>query len=178
VLIETWKPLSLLANKLSLAAQSKCAAFLYATRGHASAAFAHATLAQRHLMLRLITLGRHYAYARLVGAALWNACERLELQLRAPAPVLQMIEPARLSLEEHWQRATATIMAAIAGMARVRTLQAAAARQIDAADYALQHLLRDLAVAMPIPADGSALRALLAAAQEGRDAPADEAVAA
>jgi hypothetical protein len=38
-------------------------------------------------------------------------------------------------------------------------------RQIDAADYALQHLLNDLCVAMPIPADGSALRAFLATAE-------------
>jgi hypothetical protein len=92
--------------------------------------------------------------------------------------VLQFIEPVRLTIEEHWQRATATIAAAIAGFHRVQSLQAAAARQIDAADYALQHLLRDLSVAMPIPADGAALRALLAAAEKGRDLRADEAMAA
>jgi hypothetical protein len=129
-------------------------------------------------MLRLITLGRHYTYARLIAAALGNVCERLELQRRAPAAVPQLIEPARPSLEDHWQRATATIMAAVASMTRVKSLQAAAARQIDATDYALQDLLRDLAVAMPIPADGSALRALLAAAGEGRDRSADDAIAA
>jgi hypothetical protein len=53
---------------------------------------------------------------------------------------------------------------AIASFRDIQTFQATAVRQIDAADYALQLLIKDLAVAMPIPADGRELRAVLAEA--------------
>ncbi len=75
-----------------------------------------------------------------------------------------------MTIEDHWRRATGVLAAAIAGVQRVKTLQAAAARQIDSADYALTQLIHDLRAAMPLPADVSALRAVLAEAE--RTAPA------
>jgi len=67
-------------------------------------------------------------------------------------------------------RATAAVTAAIVGFERIQDLHAAAANRLDAADYALQNLLAELAAvmpaALPVPADGSALRAVLAAAAE------------
>jgi hypothetical protein len=70
-----------------------------------------------------------------------------------------------LTLEDHWRRAAGVPAAAIAGVQRVKTLQAAASRQIDSADYALTQLIHDLRAAMPLPADVSALRAVLAEAE-------------
>ncbi len=116
----------------------------------------------------------------LAGVGLLFVCVGLTLGywwLYKLSPMRHLAEPARLTIEEHWRRATGTIVAAIASFRRVQMFQAAAARQIDAADYALQHLLKDLCLAMPIPADGSALRAILATAG-GTAAPADEALAA
>jgi hypothetical protein len=85
-------------------------------------------------------------------------------------PPRPQAQPAPLSRADGWIRATAAITAAIAGFERIQDLQAAAANRLDAADYALQHLLAELATvmpaALPIPADGSALRAVLAAAAE------------
>jgi hypothetical protein len=122
---------------------------------------------------------RLFTNGNIVLAVLWTTFVRHDLPRRAPesVPTRHLAEPARLTMEEHWRRATGTIVAAIASFQRVQMFQAAAARQIDAADYALQHLLKDLRVAMPIPADGSALRAILATAG-GTAARADEALAA
>lgn len=83
-------------------------------------------------------------------------------------------QPAPLSIEDRWTRATDSISDAIAGFTRIEDLQAAALSRLDAADYSLQHLLEELSTAMPIlPADGSALRVLLATVDEG-EAVADE----
>ena len=68
-------------------------------------------------------------------------------------------------------------MVAIAHLERIEVLQAAAAHQIDAAEYTLQRLIGDLGAAMPIPARGAPLRAALAAAAP-RPVAADEARAA
>ncbi len=75
-------------------------------------------------------------------------------------------EPPPLTLEQRWARATDAMTVAISSFGRIETLQASAANQIDAADYTLQHLLEQLSLAMPMPADGSALRALLATVDE------------
>src|SRR5262245_34059638 len=129
---EAWKSLSWQANKLSFVAQSFVAWLPFGT-APVRAVFAYATREYLRPMLRLITSGRHYTDARLLGAALWSASERLEPRHRALSPAQQLIEPVRLGLEDHWQRAVATIAAAIASFRRVEALQAAAARQIDAA---------------------------------------------
>jgi hypothetical protein len=80
--------------------------------------------------------------------------------------------PTALSLEERWVRATGAVTAAIASFGRIETLQSAAVTQIDAADYTLQHLLEELSLAMPMPmpADGSALRELLETVAEREEA--------
>ena len=70
-----------------------------------------------------------------------------------------------MTIEDHWHRAAGVLAAAVASFQRVKTLQAAAARQIDSADYALTQLIHDLRQAMPLPADVSALRAILAEAE-------------
>jgi hypothetical protein len=57
------------------------------------------------------------------------------------------------------------ITAALASFQRVKSLHAAAARQLDSADYALTQLLNDLRPAMALPADVSGLRAVLAEAE-------------
>jgi hypothetical protein len=74
------------------------------------------------------------------------------------------VESLVLGIEGQWRRATGIIRTAIASFRNIETFQAAAARQIDAADYALQLLMQDLGAAMPIPADGRELRAVLAEA--------------
>lgn len=166
------------ANKLSLAIQSSLSATLYATNRLITAMMAYATSGRRNAKLPLFMCERLFTYGNI--AILWATLVRHDLPRRGPEPsepMRHVVEPARMSIEEHWRRATRTIAAAIASFQRVQMFQAAAARQIDAADYALQHLLNDLCVAMPIPADGSALRAFLATA-EGTAAPADEALAA
>jgi hypothetical protein len=89
---------------------------------------------------------------------------------RPSAPIVEAEPPAEaapLSVADRWTRATGAVTAAIAGFGRIESLQAAAASQIDAADYTLQRLLGELSTVMPIlPADGSALRALLATVAE------------
>lgn len=80
-------------------------------------------------------------------------------------------------VDGQWVRATGIIRAAIASFGHIKAFQATAGRQIDAADYALQLLIKDLGVVMPIPADGSALRSVLAAAAV-RPHPEDKALAA
>jgi hypothetical protein len=105
-----------------------------------------------------------WTFANELAAAV--PCRRLRF-VDPPRPQAQ---PARLSRAEGWTRATGAITAALAGFERIQDLQAAAASRLDAADYAFQCLLEELATAMPavmpIPADGSALRAVLAAAAE------------
>ncbi len=99
----------------------------------------------------------------------------VRLLRRAPAPALQRV-PVPLTREDHWVRATGVITSAIAGFEHIEMLQSAAARQVDAADYALKRLLAELATVMPIPADGAPLRALLAEAAVSK--PAKKALAA
>ena len=74
------------------------------------------------------------------------------------------VEALALGIEVQWRRATGVIRAAIASFRNIETFQAAAELQIGAANYELQRLIQDLAAAMPIPADGRELRAVLAEA--------------
>jgi hypothetical protein len=87
-------------------------------------------------------------------------------RLQPAASPKPQAQPAPFSRADSWTRATGAVTAAIAGLERIHGLQAAAASRLDAADYALQRLLGELATvmpaAMPSPADGSALRAVLA----------------
>ena len=113
---------------------------------------------------RIKMLRRFFAYGTLAGS-LWTSLALGEVPARAPRDISRAIEPVRLTIEDHWRRAAGVLAAAIASVQHVKTLQAAAARQIDAADYALTQLIHDLRAAMPLPADVSALRAILAEAE-------------
>ena len=118
-------------------------AVLYATQNVFAGAAVDAIYLCRRAMLGLTGTARTYTYE--VRAACGALIERRRARTAEP-------------------RATGIIRAAIASVRDIQTFQAAAARQIDAADYALQLLIKDLAVAMPIPADGRELRAVLAEA--------------
>jgi len=111
-------------------------------------------------------LERFWIFAQETTAAL--RCLIADRRRVAPAPhaMTPPVEPAPLTLEERWVRATGAVTAAISGFGRIETLQTAAASQIDAADYTFQHLLKELSFAIPMPADGSALRALLVTVAE------------
>ena len=98
-----------------------------------------------------------------------------------PAVVAEVApEAPPVPVEDRFTRATGALTAAISAFARIESLQAAAASQLDAADYALQHLLEELGMAMPVrAADGSELRAFLATVEDRSEAAfADEARAA
>ena len=133
---------------------------LYATQKVFAGAAVDAIYLCRRAMLGLTGTARTYTYEVL--AACGVLIERRRARTAEPRLVIR--EPAPLGIEGQWQRATGIIRAAIASFRDIQTFQAAAARQIDAADYALQLLIKDLAVAMPIPADGRALRAVRAEA--------------
>jgi len=112
-------------------------------------------------------LGRLFTFVRGQLAAVGSEIAQYRPVLNfsaGPAPLSPLREVEPLSPADHWLRATGAISAAIAGLDHVQHFQAAAAFQIDAADYALQHLMEELAAVMPIPADGAPLRAILAEA--------------
>ncbi len=109
-------------------------------------------------MLKRFWTFAHQATAAIAAFAADRAHTVLAAELR-PLPM----QPAPLSIEDRWERTTSAVSAGIATFARIEGLHDTALTQIDAADYTLQHLLEELSTAMPIlPADGSALRALLA----------------
>lgn len=66
---------------------------------------------------------------------------------RVESPVYQ--ECAPLSRSDHLACAAGVIQAGVVNFGRVRGCQRAAARQLNAADYALQDLLSELAMAIP-----------------------------
>jgi hypothetical protein len=112
-----------------------------------------------------------WTFAKETTAALFGSpVERVRQTFAAGVMARQADPHPIISLDERWARATSSVTAAIDRFGRIETLQAAAANQIDAADYTLQHLLEALSVAMPIPADGSALRAVLATVAEREEA--------
>jgi hypothetical protein len=119
-----------------------------------------------------------WRYLQEAGAAIGAFAAVVRVQPASPVelPRYPTIEAAPLPIADRWGQATGIVSTAIAGFGRIDGLQAAAARQIDAADYSLQQLLAELSAAMPIlPADGSALRALLATVAERDEDPAEDA---
>jgi hypothetical protein len=158
--------LAINANKLSLAFPPVVAAVSCAARELRLAAEVHATSTKNNMALRFNMLRRFFTYGNLaLAGSLWTSLALGDVPARAPRDTARAIEPAPLALEDHWRRAAGVLAAAIAGVQRVKTLQAAASRQIDSADYALTQLIHDLRAAMPLPADVSALRAVLAEAE-------------
>jgi hypothetical protein len=152
------------ANKRSFALPPVVASVLRAADDLRLVAGAHATSVKNAMTARIKMLRRFFAYGTLAGS-LWTSLALGEVPARAPRDISRAIEPVRMTIEEHWRRAAGVLAAAIAGVQHVKTLQAAAARQIDSADYALTQLIHDLREAMPLPADVSALRAILAEAE-------------
>jgi hypothetical protein len=133
----------------------------YATQSILSAAAADAAFAGRQALLGIASAAGEYAsdLTTIVKARFVKPSQA------APRPMPpSRVESLAIGLEGQWRRATSIIRAAIASFRNIETFQAAAARQIDAADYALQLLMQDLGAAMPIPADGRELRAVLAEA--------------
>ncbi len=53
--------------------------------------------------------------------------------------------------DQHWLKAIDTIVGSITGARNAATLQRAASAQLDAAGYALEGLVEELAAAMPVP---------------------------
>ncbi len=157
--------LSFNANKLSFAIQPVVAAVSRAAHELVLATGAHATSIKNETTLRIDMLRRIFAYSNFALAGLWAMLALHDVPVRAPRDTSRVIEPVRMTIEDHWRRATGVLSAALASFQRVKSLQAAAARQIDAADYALTQLIHDLRAAMPLPADVSALRAVLAEAE-------------
>jgi N-glycosylase/DNA lyase len=139
-------------------------AVFYATQNAFGAAAADALYFCRQAVLGLATAAR----ARAVDAVAGCASLVEQRRARTAPPRVVPREPAIIGIEGQWVRATGIIRSALASFGNIETFQAAAARQIDAADYALQLLIQDLSAAMPIPipipADGRALRAVLAEA--------------
>ena len=110
-------------------------------------------------------LRRIIIHVNLALAGLWATLALHGVPARVPRETLRAVEPVRMTIEDHWRRATGILSAALASFQRVKALQTAAARQIDSADYALTQLIHDLRAAMPLPADVSALRTILAEAE-------------
>lgn len=157
--------LSFQANKLSLAIEPVTVTVSRAAHELILATEAHATSIKNEITLRIDMLRRIFTYGNLALAGLWAMLALHEVPVRAPRDTSRVIEPVRMTIEDHWRRATGILSAALTSFQRIKTLQAAAARQIDSADYALTQLIHDLRAAMPLPADVSALRAILAEAE-------------
>jgi hypothetical protein len=135
-----------------------------ALREFVPAANAHATRMHNAMTVRIRMLRNVFAYGTLAGS-LWTSLALGDVPARAPSDASRSVEPLGLAVADHWQRATGVITAALASFQRVKSLHAAAARQLDSADYALTQLLNDLRPAMALPADVSGLRAVLAEAE-------------
>lgn len=148
----------MLANKPSLKCHRGMIIVIYATQNTVWAAAADVIFMCRRAMLGIGGAGWLYGSHVLAGLAGLTASHRAR-----PAPQIRM-QPVSPGIAGQWHRATGIIGSALKSFRDIETFQAAAARQIDAADYALQLLIQDLGAAMPIPADGRALRAVLAEA--------------
>lgn len=134
---------------------------IYATQNTVWAAAVDVIFICRRAMLGIGGAG--WLYGSHVLAGLAGLAGLIASHRARPAPQIRM-QPVSLGIAGQWQRATGIIGSALKSFRDIETFQAAAARQIDAADYALQLLIQDLGAAMPIPADGRALRAVLAEA--------------
>ena len=158
--------LAIHANKHSLVIQPVVASLSRAARQMVLAAGAHATLTKNAMTQRLQMLRRFFTYGNLaLAGSLWTTLALGDVPARAPRDIARAIEPMRMTIADHWARAIGVLTAAISSVERIKTLQAAAARQLDSADYALTQLIEDLRPAMALPADVSALRAVLAEAE-------------
>lgn len=162
------KLLSTHANKLSISASQVTRAVLRAARGILQSLEAHATSIKNQATLPTAMLRRLAAHKNVVLAGLSSLSTVFafsEIGGRAPRPVEPTFALPRLTIEDHWRRATGIIASALASFQRIKSLQAAATRQLDSADYALTQLLHDLRPVMALPADVSGLRAILAEAE-------------
>jgi len=151
--------------RISIGVVSLSACVSRAARELATTSAAHAAALKKPIMARLNMLRRLAAYGNFAVAGFTAALTLHELAGRAPREAARIIEPARLTLEDHWQRVTGVIEAAVASLQRIKSMHAAAARQLDSADYALTQLLHDLRPVMALPTDVSGLRAILAEAE-------------
>jgi hypothetical protein len=162
------------ANKLIVSASQFADAVMRAARGHLQSMEAHATSIKNQAtppaaMLRQLAAHKSVMLAGL--SRLTTALALIEVAREAPRRVEPAFTAARLTVEDHWTRATGIIIAALASFQRIKSLHAAAARQLDSADYALTQLLHDLRPAMALPADVSGLRAILAEAERTASEP-------
>jgi hypothetical protein len=114
-------------------------------------------------MLRRLAAYRNVALLGL--SSLSSALALHELTSRAPREAARLVEPIRVTVEDHWRRATGIITSALASFQRIKELHASAQSHLDSADYALTQLLHDLRPVMGLPADVSGLRAVLAEAE-------------
>jgi hypothetical protein len=81
-----------------------------------------------------------------LGAA-WNAVLAFRIR-KAAAPLRKLNIPGVLSKETHWQRATSIVEQSLSRVTDIMANQAAASRQINAAEYALHSLLIELGSVM------------------------------
>lgn len=92
---------------------------------------------------------------RTVGSLHSRASSRLSPVARARTTAIggaQVEHPplAPLSIDAQWRRVTGVVAAAVADAETVRELQISAERQLDAASYAMQRLMEELAQAMSL----------------------------
>lgn len=166
--------LSLHANKLIVSASRFADAVMRAARGLLQSMEAHATSINNQATLLTAMLRQLAAHKNVVLAGLSRLATALassEIAAHAPRRIEPALTAARLTVEDHWNRATGIVIAALASFQRIKSLHAAAARQLDSADYALTQLLHDLRPAMALPADVSGLRAILAEAERTASLP-------
>ena len=170
------KLLSNNANKLSVI---RLRAVAFASRSVLELhrlAVAHATLTKKHAKkLHRTMLRRLAAYRNVAALTLSSVSTAMGLHEisgisgRAQREAVRLVEPVRVSVEDHWRRAVGVVTVALESFQRIKSLHTSAARQLDSADYALTQLLHDLRPVMGLPADVSGLRAVLAEAE--RSAP-------
>lgn len=168
------KRLSYNANKLIIQASRVVASVQRAGHELHLSVAAHATQIRNNAtLLHTAMLRRLAAHKNVVLAGLSSLSTAIalhEFSGRAPRTPAMVVEPARLTIKDHWHRVTGVVTTALESFQRIKGLHAAAARQLDSADYALTQLLHDLRPVMALPADVSGLRAILAEAE--RTAPA------
>lgn len=166
------KLLSSKANKSIIAASTVAQSVSRAARGLARLDGAHATsiitlTTLRPAMLRRLAAYKNIARVGLSGLstafAMHFATHDVSSRVRRDVP--PVLEPLRVTVEDHWNRATGIITAALASFQHVKSLHASAAAKLDSADYALTQLLHDLRPVMGLPADVSGLRAVLVEAE-------------
>jgi hypothetical protein len=175
------KSLSENANKMIVGIRLPVASVLRASHRLRRLGGAYATLATqatlRSPMLRRLAAYRNVALLGL--SSLSSALALHELTSRTPREAARIVEPIRVTVEDHWRRATGIVTAALSSFQRIKELHVSAQSHLDSADYALTQLLHDLRPVMGLPADVSGLRAVLAEAERNtRPRRLEEAIAA